>query len=244
MSTDDITKAESPPSIALEHSELLAVTTSDRAIWLELAAVVAIGILPWLSNALLIVVSGPPRELPYWLDATYMLLRDASVCFAVLYLIGRTGEPWKSFGLVRPRPIDLWLGLLLLGLSQVVWIRLARMLPVDTETIRLLFPLPRTPLDYVLMLFKSAAIGFTEELVSRAYLITRLNRLTKSPAAAVLLSAMLFASYHVYYGLGAALADIVILGLVFGVIYLLVRRIWPVAIAHMLVILLHDLQIG
>src|SRR5262249_9801252 len=158
-------------------------------------------------------------ELPYWLDATYMLVRNASVCFAVLYLIRRAGKPWKSFGLVRPKLIDLWLGLFLLGLSQVLGIRLARMLPEDTEGVRLLLPFPRCPLDYVLMLFRSAAIGFTEELVSRAYLITRLDQLTKSPAAAVLLSSILFASYHVYYGPGAALADIAIVGLVFGIIY-------------------------
>ena len=44
---------------------------------------------------------------------------------------------------------------------------------------------------------------------------------------------MLFASYHLYYGV-EGLIEMMMVGLGFGLLYLLIRRIWPFAIGHML----------
>jgi membrane protease YdiL (CAAX protease family) len=83
------------------------------------------------------------------------------------------------------------------------------------------------------MLLKESANGFTEELVTRAYLITRLEVLLRSRMAAVFLSATAFASYHAYQG-PAGLVGAFLFGLAFGLAYLGVRRVWPLALGHAL----------
>jgi membrane protease YdiL (CAAX protease family) len=92
---------------------------------------------------------------------------------------------------------------------------------------------PQRATDYVLMVLGFSASAFMEELVTRAYLITRLEQLLHSRSIAVVLSAALFALYHVYQG-PERLLEIMILGLATGFLYLLIRRIWPFAIGHML----------
>src|SRR3712207_8101524 len=42
----------------------------------------------------------------------------------------------------------------------------------------------------------------------------------------------LFASYHAYYGPGGALVFIAVTGVLYGALFLFVRRIWPFALAH------------
>ena len=72
---------------------------------------------------------------------------------------------------------------------------------------------------------------FAEELVCRAYLITRLEVLLRSRLWAVLLSAGAFASYHAYQGVnGTTFAFL--FGVSFGAIYLFLRRVWPLALGH------------
>src|SRR5207302_51457 len=105
-----------------------------------------------------------------------------------------------------------------------------------------IYPLPQTAIDYLWMAAKYAANGFAEELVTRAYLITRLERLLKSRLLAVALSALLFASYHVYYGFGGALIYVMAFGVMYSGLYVLIRRVWPFALAHMLVDVFNELQ--
>jgi membrane protease YdiL (CAAX protease family) len=75
------------------------------------------------------------------------------------------------------------------------------------------------------------ANSVTEELTMRGYLIPRFEELFGSPVAAVVLSAILFASYHLYQGLSSSLV-ILGMGLVYGIFFCIVRRIWPLVIAH------------
>lgn len=89
------------------------------------------------------------------------------------------------------------------------------------------------PLDYVALWLSFAATGFSEEVVCRAYLITRLERLRRSSAQAVVVSALLFASYHLYQGWHGGLYALFV-GLLYGCVFLLVRRVWPLAMGHIL----------
>ena len=65
----------------------------------------------------------------------------------------------------------------------------------------------------------------------RAYLITRLSTLLGSRIGALVISTALFALYHCYQGpagvMGAAMT-----GLIFGTMFLLTRRLWPIALGH------------
>jgi membrane protease YdiL (CAAX protease family) len=206
---------------------------SQAALWGEVAAVLAIGVVPYLWSAITTAVERPHPG-PYWMMGIRLCCNSACVSFPVLYLISRSGEPWSSFGLARPRQSAFWMGLVLFVAAWRFDEVILSLLPPDPVSRQTFFPLPRRALDYVLMVVGHAANGFAEELVTRAYLITRLERLLKSAPRAVVLSAFLFASYHLYYGPGATLVSILLFGLLFGGFYLLVRRVWPLALGHML----------
>jgi membrane protease YdiL (CAAX protease family) len=90
------------------------------------------------------------------------------------------------------------------------------------------------------MVVKFLVAAYAEELVTRAYLITRLTGLLGSPTKAVVLAAATFASYHVYQGVGG-LVDLFVFGLAFGVAYLLFGRVWPLVVGHALANVMVDL---
>lgn len=76
--------------------------------------------------------------------------------------------------------------------------------------------------------------GFLEEVLVVGYLLTRLRQLRVDPWLAVLLSALLRGSYHLYQGYGQAIGNF-LMGLVFGVLWLRWRRLWPLVGAHTLI---------
>jgi len=80
------------------------------------------------------------------------------------------------------------------------------------------------------------AIGFlgsaaAEEVVLRGYLLTRLARWTASGPMAVVITAAVFASYHVYQGI-EALIPVFTSGLLFGAAALWLWNLWPLIVAH------------
>jgi membrane protease YdiL (CAAX protease family) len=87
---------------------------------------------------------------------------------------------------------------------------------------------------YFLLLLACLAGGFAEELVMRGYLIARLERLLGSTWLPVLVTSVLFASYHLYQGVNPAIGHFAS-GLVYAVSFCFLRRLWPLCIAHALV---------
>ena len=75
-------------------------------------------------------------------------------------------------------------------------------------------------------------IRFFEELIARAYLMTRLKRLTNSVTAAVLISTVLQTSYHFYQGGVRALSYVAVF-LIFSIYYAKTNRVWPIILAHL-----------
>jgi membrane protease YdiL (CAAX protease family) len=74
--------------------------------------------------------------------------------------------------------------------------------------------------------------GVLEEFIA-VYLITRLQQLRLTPAAAIGASALLRASYHLYQGWGGFLGNLG-MGALFGFVFVRTRRAWPLVIAHAL----------
>lgn len=71
-----------------------------------------------------------------------------------------------------------------------------------------------------------------EEVVFRAYLITRLTELLANPWLAIVVSAALFGSGHLYQGvLGVSFA--IVCGVTFGIVFVKTKRIWPSLLAHL-----------
>lgn len=88
--------------------------------------------------------------------------------------------------------------------------------------------------EIIVLLIWSAANAFSEEIVVVMWLITRLEQLRIPPWVALLLSAVLRGSYHLYQGWSAGLGNI-IMGLIFVAYYLKTRRVWPLILGHFLI---------
>ena len=81
--------------------------------------------------------------------------------------------------------------------------------------------------------FAIIANSIAEELVMRAFLIDRLQKLFGKTWIAILVPAMLFGSYHIYQGV-TGLVCATLMGVVFGMHYARYRRLLPLVIAHTL----------
>jgi membrane protease YdiL (CAAX protease family) len=204
-----------------------------RAKELEVLAVLVIGILPPLRDALIVLFWEPRPQLGYGLESVTHIFHGAFAIFLILYLISRSGESWKHFGISEPRILDILLGLVLFLVAESLWHFQSRVFQLKLEYWEPFISLPQKTIDYFLMILKYGVMGFEEELVARAYLITRLEQLLGSSMKAIVLAAAAFASFHIYYGLAGLLYPF-LFGIVFGFIFLNVRRIWPFALGHMM----------
>ena len=149
----------------------------------------------------------------------------------LLFIIWRSGAGWSRFGLVKP---DLAKDLLIgIGLWLVVaCLSALTAMAFDRGQVWVsLLPAAVPGLRTVLLVAECCAIGFTEELAFRAYLIPRVEAMMGSTRKAVLLSVLVFAIAHFSNGYVAAIHSL-ITGSVFAVAFCSTRRIWPVAIGH------------
>ncbi|MBV9164217.1 MAG: CPBP family intramembrane metalloprotease [Pseudonocardiales bacterium] len=80
----------------------------------------------------------------------------------------------------------------------------------------------------------AAANALAEELLVVGYLITRLRQLGSGAGGAMLASAALRGSYHLYQGFGGFAGNLV-MGLVFARLWQRTNRLWPLVTAHALI---------
>lgn len=153
-----------------------------------------------------------------------------------LYLLWRADLVPRAIGLARPRlKIDLGHGV---GLALVIGLPGLALYLVGNALGITLNVTPSALDDHwwrvpVLIAFALANSG-AEEIVVVAYLISRLRRLGFGENKALLCSALLRGSYHLYQGLGAGLGNVV-MGVVFGRYWQRTNRLWPLLIAHALI---------
>lgn len=84
-----------------------------------------------------------------------------------------------------------------------------------------------------LLLLSAMRAGLLEEVILNGYLIERFGDLRWSPWRALIVVAVLRGLYHLYQGPAMALGNVV-MGLVFGWVYLRWRRVMPLVLAHAL----------
>ena len=85
-----------------------------------------------------------------------------------------------------------------------------------------------------MLLLSALQDGILEEVLVVGYLLSRLRLLGVRPAAAIAISAVLRGSYHLHQGIGPFFGN-VIMGVIFGVLFLRWRRTNPMIIAHTLI---------
>jgi membrane protease YdiL (CAAX protease family) len=174
-----------------------------------------------------------------WLDLSYQLV---GIAFAlvpvllVLYLLNLTNRPaGRVIGLDLRRPrFDLVLGLLIavgIGIPGLGLYLGARELGLNTQvqasgladnwwTVPVL----------ILSAFENAML---EEVIMVGYLFTRFAQLGWRIPMIIIVSATIRGSYHLYQGFGGFVGNL-IMGAIFGLIYLKWRRVTPLIIGHTL----------
>jgi CAAX protease family protein len=95
----------------------------------------------------------------------------------------------------------------------------------------LFYFLPSGPAEFALLALTCAVSGFVQELVMRAYLITRFEELFESKSVAILLSTVLFIGYHGYQG-PAGVVSVALFGFILAIVFCLFRRVVPISLAH------------
>lgn len=166
-----------------------------------------------------------------WIDLAMQLCSSAMLFswgFLALYLLRES-----IFSRWRPKAILEGAGLAaLIGIPGLVFYLSAVYFGFSKQVV------PSTLDDawweIIVLLIWSAASAFSEEIVVVMWLITRLQQLRIPPWVALLLSAVLRGSYHLYQGWSAGLGNI-IMGLIFGTYYLKTRRVWPLILGHFLI---------
>jgi len=187
-----------------------------------------------------VVVHGslaPGRPLlDLFLQITSITLALAPVLL-VFYLLARSGErPSKTLGLDASRPgWDLAWGAALaaaiggagLGLYLIAY-HLGIELNVVAEN------LPDVWWRIPVLILSAAQNGILEEVIVVGYLLSRLDKLGVNPVWAIVISAVIRGSYHLYQGAGAFIGNAA-MGVIFGIFYRRYGRITPLIIAHTLI---------
>src|SRR5262249_21506766 len=215
---------------------------SDRELGLEVCTVLAVVVLPTLFTAVTPLL-WPRAEAPVSsiYDSIYLLVREVGPVALILYLVHRSGEPPARIGLDRPRGIgDVLTGGGIWFADYLVWLFVATNCWWGVLALASAFPLPYPPAafpvparwyEFLLAALACCAVGFSEELITRGFMFSRLEQLLRSTWKALVITTALFASWHVYQGMrGVVSAGVT--GLVYGAAFWWLRRIWPVAIAH------------
>lgn len=179
-----------------------------------------------------------------WLDLTYQLI---GIAFAVvpallaLYLLNLTNSPATDqpatrqigFDLARPG-FDAWFGTVIaacIGIPGLGLYLVAKALGVNTQVQA--SGLTDHWWTIPVLILAAAQNAVLEEVVMIGYLLTRLGQLGWQLPVIVLTSAVIRGSYHLYQGWGGFVGNL-IMGVVFGLIYLRWKRVMPLVVAHTL----------
>ncbi|MCM6776894.1 CPBP family intramembrane metalloprotease [Nocardia sp. CDC159] len=150
-----------------------------------------------------------------------------------LYLLWRSGIGPRMIGLARIRLRgDVLPGLVLaavIGLPGLGLYLIAHALGISVTIV------PSSLGDHwwrlPVLILSALANAVAEEILVVAYLLTRLRALGWSANRALVASALLRGSYHLYQGLGGGLGNLV-MGLIFGRFWQRTDRLWPLVLAH------------
>ena len=174
-----------------------------------------------------------------WLDLALQLTSIVSALppvFLVAYFLSTAGDSLRSLGVDRKRPgSDAWRGAALAavvggsGLALYLGANAAGFnLTVVPEN------LPAVWWRIPILLLSAAQNALLEEVLVAGYLLHQLKKLGWSDNRAVLVSAALRGSYHLYQGIGAFVGNFV-MGLLFGRVYQRTGRTAPLIVAHTLI---------
>lgn len=174
-----------------------------------------------------------------WLELLFQLVTLALALAPVglvVHLMHRNGESLADIGVDRSRPradlakgaalaaviggagLLLYLGAYAAGVNRAV-------VPSDLPAVWW-----RIPVEILI----AAQNGILEEILVAGYLLRRLDQLGWRPGRALVASALLRGSYHLYQGLGGFAGNL-IMGVIFGRLFQRWGRVVPLIVAHTLI---------
>lgn len=188
------------------------------------------------QHALLVGSQAPGRPL---LDLVLQLVGVAeglAPVALVIYLMARSGETPSDIGLDGRHPGQdaargAALAALIGGTGLALYLaayKLGISLNVVPEN------LPAVWWRIPVLILNAAQNGILEEVLVIGYLLRRLDQLGWTPWRAILFSAVLRGSYHLYQGFGGFLGNAA-MGIVFGYLYRRWGRVTPLIVAHTLI---------
>ena len=218
-----------------------------RSKWSLGAEVVVVLAIKWVVGWLISTRVLLPREnIPSLLTSMWEIAYEIFVFGVVLAVISRSGEPWSTFGLGKFRPLmDMFIGLAVFCAMLYIYgvgmdiLRAVLDSIFDPNKVRQLFEhttrsfRPVEGREVAMGIVTMICVAVSEELVMRGYLIPRLKQLLRWTWCSVLVSAVIFAAFHWFQGVRGVWGSFVI-GVVFGVVFVYARRIWPLVITHAL----------
>jgi membrane protease YdiL (CAAX protease family) len=177
-------------------------------------------------------------SLSFVLVASATILRDLALVSLILFFIWRNREPMD------------WIGWTFKNVWKEIALGAGLFIPLffisgllESALLSVGFSSPSTPLpsllatggmaESLLGLILVVIVAVAEESIFRGYLILRLNAVTESPAAAVLLSAVIFSLGHGYEG-SAGVVTIGFMGLVFALVYIWRKSLIAPIVMHFL----------
>lgn len=173
-----------------------------------------------------------------WVDLALQLTSLALGVVPVLlvaHFLLRSGESLRTIGADRAQPArDTGRGVALaaaVGGAGLALYLIAHALDINLTVVT--DDLPHVWWRFPVLVLSAAQNGVLEEVLVAGYLLHRLHRLGWGDYPALVLSALLRGSYHLYQGLGG-FAGNVAMGLIFGRLYQRWGRVAPLVVAHTL----------
>jgi membrane protease YdiL (CAAX protease family) len=192
-------------------------------------------IVPSMALSFLVVKQG---HLSFVLTAVATILRDLGLVGLILFFLWRNGEPvdsigWTSRKIREEIALGLWLfvplfyGMILLEQALQAIGLSAPAAPLPS------FLAAKGMAQSLLASLLVIVVAAAEETIFRGYLILRLQAVTARPAAAVVLSAVIFALGHGYEG-SAGVVTVGVMGLAFALVYLWRQSLVAPMVMHFL----------
>ncbi|WP_230207706.1 CPBP family intramembrane glutamic endopeptidase [Microlunatus sp. Gsoil 973] len=178
-----------------------------------------------------------------WLDLSYQIVNIAFPLVPValvLYLLAQRNaigirSPFRLIGFDLHRPaIDLGLGALLalcIGIPGLGLYLGARALGLNTQVQA--SGLADNWWTIPVLVLSATQNAVLEEVIMLGFLYTRFRQLNWAWPVIIIVSAVIRGSYHLYQGFGGFAGNL-IMGVIFGLVYLKWRRVMPLIITHTL----------
>jgi membrane protease YdiL (CAAX protease family) len=177
-------------------------------------------------------------SLGFGLVAVATIFRDLALVSLILFFVWRNGEPVAGLGWTFKHGRQEFF----LGVALFVPLFFSANL-LERALLTVGFSVPSTPLpsltpakdttELLLAVVLVVIVAVAEENIFRGYLILRLKAITASPAAAVVLSAVIFSLGHGYEG-SAGVITVGVMGMVFALVYLWRQSLVAPIVMHFL----------